>query len=278
MTKVKSRSPARSTSWYGQEIVLTPKGGVSIGTGDDAAGGVDIAKEGEGLTQELFIKDKEGNIFRAGFSYSLDMTAPTAGELSPSTGDWTADAVTVSLSASDGTSGIAGVMLEKPDGSGQALTGDGSYSFEAGVNGVYTVTVTDRAGNSTERSITIGNIDSSTPGLEVSGGKLSGGSLSLTVPAQQNGDSEVTVTVSRNGADPQEIPGGEYAISESGTYTFTAKTQAGTQATVQKTVYAVRVGESAEVVVSGGRVAQRGNPDRPGYTFVGWYNKETGLA
>ena len=94
-----------------------------------------IANEGEGLAQELFIKDKEGNIFRAGFSYSLDTTAPTAGELSPATGDWTADAVTVSLSASDGTSGIAGVTLEKPDGSGQALTGDGSYSFEAGVNG-----------------------------------------------------------------------------------------------------------------------------------------------
>ena len=180
--------------------------------------------------------------------------------------------------ASDGTSGIAGVTLEKPDGSGQALTGDGSYSFEAGVNGVYTVTVTDRAGNSTKRSITIGNIDSSTPGLDVSGGELSGRSLSLTVTAQQNGDSEVTVTVSRNGADPQEIPGGEYAVSESGTYTFTAKTQAGTQATVQKTVYDVRVGESAEVVVSGGRVAQRGNPDRPGYTFVEWYNEATGRA
>ncbi len=264
--------------WYRQKIVLTPKEGVSIGTGDDAAGGVAIANEGEGLAQELFIKDKEGNIFRAGFSYSLDTTAPTAGELSPATGDWTADAVTVSLSASDGTSGIAGVTLEKPDGSGQALTGDGSYSFEAGVNGVYTVTVTDRAGNSTKRSITIGNIDSSTPGLDVSGGELSGRSLSLTVTAQQNGDSEVTVTVSRNGADPQEIPGGEYAVSESGTYTFTAKTQAGTQATVQKTVYDVRVGESAEVVVSGGRVAQRGNPDRPGYTFVEWYNEATGRA
>ena len=264
--------------WYRQEIVLTPKEGVSIGTGDDAEGDVAIANEGKGLTQVLFIKDKDGNIFRAGFSYSLDMTDPTAGELSPSTGDWTADAVTVSLSASDGTSGIAGVTLEKPDGSEQPLTGDGSYSFEAGVNGVYTVTVTDQAGNSTKRSINIGNIDSSTPGLEVSGGELSGGSLSLTVTAQQNGDSEVTVTVSRNGADPQEISGGKYAVSEAGTYTFTAKTQAGTQATVQKTVYGVRVGESAEVVVSGGRVAKRGDPDRPGYTFVEWYNEATGQA
>ena len=264
--------------WHRQEIVLTPKEDVSIGTGDDAAGGVAIAKEGKDLEQVLFIKDEEGNIFRAGFSYSLDMTAPTAGELSPSTDDWTADAVTVSLSASDGTSGIAGVTLEKPDGSEQPLTGDGSYSFEAGVNGDYTVTVTDRAGNSTERSITIGNIDSSTPGLDVSGGELSGRSLSLTVTTQQNGDSKVTVTVSKNGAAPQEISGGEYAVSEAGTYTFTAKTQAGTQATVQKTVYDVRVGESDEVVVSGGRVAKRGNPDRPGYTFVEWYNEETGQA
>ena len=173
-----------------------------------------IDNEGEGLTQELFIKDKEGNIFRAEFSYSLDTTDPAAEELSPSTGDWTADAVTVRLSASDGTSGIARVTLEKPDGSEQPLTGDGSYSFEAGVNGVYTVTVTDRAGNSTERRITIGNIDSSTPGLKVSGGEQSGGSLSLTVTAQKNGDSKVTVTVSRNGADPQEISGGEYAVSE----------------------------------------------------------------
>ena len=270
--------PASADGWHNQEIVLTPKEGVSIGTGDDAAGGVAIANEGEDLVQELFIKDKEGNIFRAGFSYSLDTTAPTAEELSPSTGDWTADAVTVSLSASDGTSGIASVTLEKPDGSEQSLAGDGSYSFEAGVNGVYTVTVTDRAGNSTKRSIIIGNIDSSTPGLEVSGGEQSGRSLSLTVTAQQNGDSEVTVTVSKNGAAPQEISGGEYAVSEAGTYTFTAKTQAGTQATVQKTVYDVRVGESAEVVVSGGWVARRGDPDRPGYTFVEWYNEETGLA
>ena len=264
--------------WYRQEIVLTPKEGVSIGTGDNAAGGVAIAKEGKDLEQVLFIKDEEGNIFRAGFSYSLDMTAPTAEELSPSTGDWTADAVTVRLFASDGTSGIASVTLEKPDGSEQSLAGDGSYSFEAGVNGDYTVTVTDRAGNSTKRSITIGNIDSSTPGLVVSGGEQSGRSLSLTVTTQQNGDSKVTVTVSRNGADPQEISGGKYAVSEPGTYTFTAKTQAGTQATVQKTVYGVRVGESDEVVVSGGRVAQRGNPDRPGYTFVEWYNEKTGQA
>lgn len=132
---------------------------------------MDIAKEGEGLEQGLFIKDKEGNIFRAGFSYSLDMTDPTAEELSPSTVDWTADAVTVRLSASDGTSGIASVTLEKPDGSEQPLTGDGSYSFEAGVNGDYTVTVTDRAGNSTKRSINIGNLDSSTPALKVLGGR-----------------------------------------------------------------------------------------------------------
>lgn len=69
--------------------------------------------------------------------------------------------------------------------------------------------------------------------------------------------------MSKNGAAPQEISGGKYAVSEAGTYTFTAKTQAGTQATVQKTVYAVRVGESAEVVVSGGWVAQRGNPTGP---------------
>ena len=69
--------------WYRQEIVLTPKEDVNIGTGDDAEGGVAIAKEGEDLTQVLFIKDEEGNIFRAGFSYSLDMTDPTAGELSP---------------------------------------------------------------------------------------------------------------------------------------------------------------------------------------------------
>ena len=84
--------------------------------------------------------------------------------------------------------------------------------------------------------------------------------------------------MSKNGAAPQEISGGEYAVSEPGTYTFTAKTQAGTQVTVQKTVYDVRVGESDEVVVSGGRVAKRGNPDRPGYTFVEWYNEATGQA
>ena len=63
--------------WYRQEIVLTPKEGVSIGTGDNAAGGVAIAKEGKDLEQVLFIKDEEGNIFRAGFSYSLDTVSYT---------------------------------------------------------------------------------------------------------------------------------------------------------------------------------------------------------
>ena len=71
--------PASADGWHNQEIVLTPKEDVSIGTGDDAAGGVTIDNEGEGLTQELFIKDKEGNIFRAEFSYSLDTTDPTGG-------------------------------------------------------------------------------------------------------------------------------------------------------------------------------------------------------
>lgn len=267
--------------WYKQDITLTPKAGVTIGTTDAATGGVTISTEGTDK-QVVFIKDGD-QTYKTEFEYQLDKTDPTVSDLTAETGGWTADDVIVSFTASDVPSGIDGVTVSKDGGTAQTVTDSGSdYSFPADSNGTYTVTVTDKAGNTTTKEITISNIDKTDPGLTVSGGDMGAASLTLKAEATQNGGSLVTVTAKDSSNNVLTANGdGSYTITEPGEYTFTATTGAGVTTTVTKTVYSItfdRNGGSPvdrQLVVSGGKVTKPADPTRNGYAFDCWQNNGT---
>lgn len=270
---------ANDNGWYNQDITLTPKDGVSIGTTDAATDGVTIATEGE-HTQTVFIKDSEGHIYETEVTYKLDKTDPAVSNVDKPAENavWTDENVTVSFDVSDETSGIQTVTVTDKDGKSVTVTpgSEGKYNFTATENGTYTVTVTDNAGNQTVETIEVKNIDKTAPALSVNGGMESAEELTLTVNASNPGGSDIqSVTVQKDGGEPANIEDDSYTITAPGTYTFTATTGAGVTSTVTKTVHSVTIGTDAQLVVDGGKVTKPADPEMDGYTFDCWMNDTT---
>ena len=112
--------------------------------------------------------------------YKLDNTPPTVAITQTPTAD-TRDNVTITLIVSDtgrpGASGIASVVSD------QGLTQGTGHTFIAATNGTYSFTVTDNAGNVTNESITVANIDKLPPKPVVainSGGYTEWGGYEIT--------------------------------------------------------------------------------------------------
>ena len=272
-----------SSNWSNSEdgVTYTPQDGWTVSTSPDGdykeSVTFDDEQDGE-HTETVYVKDSSGNIYETEITYKLDKTAPQVSGLTADHTQWTADDVTISFTASDATSGIDSVTVSKDGGTAQTVTGSGSdYSFPADSNGTYTVTVTDKAGNTTTQAITISNIDKTEPGLTVSGGDIGAASLTLKAEAKQNGGSPVTVTAKDSSGNVLTANGdGSYTVTKPGKYTFTAATGAGQTTVETRTVYSITFDSNGgssvdrQLVVSGGKVTQPADPTRIGYTFDCW--------
>lgn len=112
--------------------------------------------------------------------HNIDLLAPEAA-FTLSTEEWTNQPVTIKVTAADPApedgyeaSGIASITL--PDGSAvEAETAE----FEAKENGAYTFLVTDRAGNSTELTVQVENLDYTAPGVDFHFEAAAGGQESI---------------------------------------------------------------------------------------------------
>ena len=129
--------------------------------------------------------DKAGNE-KVGYvgPYRYDNTAPTA-TLTQEPSSWTSGNVTLNLTnVSDALSGIKSITLPN----GTTITGS-SASQVVTENGTYTFKITDHAGNVTQKSVTVSNIDRTKPviTIEKNGSSSYGKSHSTKVTFSDSG-------------------------------------------------------------------------------------------
>ncbi|WCK57673.1 hypothetical protein PP175_26930 (plasmid) [Aneurinibacillus sp. Ricciae_BoGa-3] len=109
-------------------------------------------------TYDFAVFDNVGNKATKSITVSnIDRTAPTL-TFTPNTTSWTNSNVSIEVSASDDASGVK--QIKMPNGS---LVSGNSASYDVGSNGTYTFIVVDNAGNQTSKSITVSNVDTTSP-------------------------------------------------------------------------------------------------------------------
>lgn len=148
---------ASSTGWTNKTVDV--KVNVSISDSSFSVSSITFNGEGssgsetvsENGTYTFTVNGNNGQSVSESVTVSnIDKTAPTV-SLSKSTDAWTEEGVTISASASDDLSGVAGISFNGGEYGG-------GTSWHVSSNGTYSVTVKDNAGNSSGASITVSNI------------------------------------------------------------------------------------------------------------------------
>lgn len=189
-------------------------------------------------TYSFVLEDNAGNQTTKTITVSnIDKSAPS-GNVSASTTAWTNNDVVLTLNsiADTGGSGIKEVTL--PNGTVISPATAGSYTHVVSSNGTYSFIIKDNAGNSITKTITVNNIDKSTPN----------GTLSASTTGWTNGNVTLNLTsVSDSGVSGLKnikLPNGtfvtgtsaSYVVSTNGTYTFEIFDNAGNSITKTMTV------------------------------------------
>lgn len=155
----KPTTPANANGWYHGDVTIT-------WTADDDRSGVvsapsgsTITGEGSGLRSTATVSDRAGNHTTAdSVPVDIDRTAPTTGANAPSA--WQHSAVTVTLHAADGLSGVDATYYTIDDGSRHQGT-----SLTIGTEGVHSLTYwsVDQAGNVESAKSTTVKVDLTKP-------------------------------------------------------------------------------------------------------------------
>ena len=147
--------------WYTSDVTITPPEGYTVSSTlpGEYAEKLTIDESADGVT--IYLKNQQGQMTDAitVSEIKIDKDDPTI----TATGD-TANYLqsdTVTISASDGTSGVAKVEVCKDGGDFEEITD--SYSYTVTENGSYTFRVTDHAGRTKETTLVYDNLDAKTP-------------------------------------------------------------------------------------------------------------------
>jgi uncharacterized protein YpmS len=171
---------------------------------------------------------------------NIDRIPPTA-TLTQTPTDWTNGNVTLNLAnITDSGFGVKNIQL--PDGS---LVNAQNLSYLVTTNGTYNFVITDNAGNSTTKSITVSNIDKTVPT----------GTLAQTPTSATNGDVTLNLTAiadtGGSGYYRTKLPNGTFVtttsaseiVTANGAYSFVIYDNAGNSTT--KTITVTNIDKTA---------------------------------
>ncbi|MFD1131243.1 fibronectin type III domain-containing protein, partial [Paenibacillus provencensis] len=105
--------------------------------------------------------DNKNNISSVVHIPYVDTTNPTI-NISPSNESWTSESIELTAVASDGETGVKRIKL--PDGT---WANHATASYSVTQNGTYTFVAEDNAGNQTEYTYTVSNIDKTAPTIQI---------------------------------------------------------------------------------------------------------------
>ena len=218
--------------------------------------------------------------------FRIDRAAPVVTVAGVGDG-WTSTAQSIGLAASDDPAGMAGLQFAVTTTNDSAPTElapltptGGGVTVGVGADGVFYLyyRAVDNAGNVTTGWSGPIQVDKVTPTLTVSGGEI-GDPLKTQQTLRVEsafGVSGGTVTVEKPDGSTETISGGAYTVTEAGTYTFTATSNAGLTQTRTVEIYAVRLdgngaaSPATQLVASGGKATEPTAPTLAGHSFVAW--------
>lgn len=201
-------------------------------------------KDGE---YDIVVKasDHSGNEATKTYPVLIDTTKPVISQPSTDTSGWAQEKI-ITFIPRDNLSGLDEVKVKQSDGSSVDVTknADGSYSFTVTENDTYTITASDKAGNTETSTYTETTIDITAPTIEnivianETDWKTSK-QVTFDVVDSDSDIDEVSVTLDGDLVRVNEpITGNGYSFTaqEAGTYTISAKDKAGNTTTKTVTV------------------------------------------
>ncbi|MCQ2379717.1 MAG: hypothetical protein MJ025_02175 [Victivallaceae bacterium] len=230
---------ASKTSWTNENVNITVNvtdGGWGIAnkeysidgnTWQDYTAPVAMTKNG---TFSFRVTDNLGGVTESSYVVkNIDKVPPTI-TITPSTTSWTNQNVTVSAKFTDNLSGIATKEYRINDGSWTTYTTEITMT----ANGTVSFRATDKAGNATESSHVVGNIDKIAPTITITPSTTSWTNQDVIVSA------DITDDLSGIKSQEYRINGGSWTtyvtgtgitMSSNGTISFRATDKAGNTAT-----------------------------------------------
>lgn len=195
-------------------------GGITWKSGDT----VSVSDDGEYKVQAKTISGTGVKSAAAEFALCIDKTAPQYSDDGRSEIGLTANDVVVTVIARDSLSGFSRMQFN-----GGAWIYQESYDFIVSANGTYPIIIVDVAGNTTEGSIVVNNIERSQPATPTISATLQGS----TTVIENGGWAKDDVTIKLSGAFVNQANPGSYKYSLDGGVSWTTIAGKGSTFTIE---------------------------------------------
>lgn len=183
-------------------------------------------------TYTFYVTDNAGNTRELSITVSSLDTIPPTANLTQSPTGWTNGNVVLTLSSISDTGGSGLKSVKLPNNVTETTFTNKTYTVSS--NGTYSFVIEDNGGNKTTKTITVSNIDKSSPTatLTQSPTGWTSGHVTLTLSAiSDTGGSGMKSVKLPNGQTETTFTNKSYTVSANGTYTFTLEDHAGNVST-----------------------------------------------